>query len=328
MFNKSIPDIVRNQFNQSGAWPVVTGIRNISQGKLVVNDFWTDPNNNVYVTLGLEDGMNAVYLKFLKDGTISSYAITTPSGCYRSNLTELATTKNPRYLMSTLNNANKDGGSRLRNAINYASQAVDDGIKHMVNQFVRGNRPTQENLGMKLDAIDWLVQSYYDTVQKPSTPPDILSEIERAKTYHEVRTDLNSKYHGVCKDMFDREKWLVIYRRYKDDHRPAEVMVGAFDGHGLYMATKRAKTFETNFTLPYTREVQLYKGLDSIDDEIKSEVMGKLAMAKVLRSKLQPNYAHVDNDKLFDQSSYNALSAMNSITYSSEPRTSFMLLDR
>ena len=330
LFSNAIPDSVRFAIIQSGALPTVTGIHHITERELVVNDYFTNQNDPKvkHLVMGLQNGINVICITFMQDGSVKVVKFDNPQIPHLSVTTELVATKNSRYLMQALSNPSKDANRTLKDAVKYAKSRMNARLETIAYNFSK-DKPHEDLPPTPPNVVEWLMQSFYGSVQKVTTPDHILHKIESVKKFCADRDTKMTAFIARCEQMFNRPKWIIFYRFNKGMSGLTDVSVGVLDGQKICHSIKRhsSRSISLSDNDLFIEPMKLSKGFENIDPNIRDAVMGKLTMMKMLRDKLYNNPACIDTDRYVASANYTEVTQMNSMTLT-DTVTSIILLDR
>jgi hypothetical protein len=332
MINPRIPDNVRILFQTSPLWPSAATVHGFTKGELVVNSYYKESAGH-HIIMGFANGANVLKVSMFNDGRNIIERMLSPFADVDTRV--LVTSKNIKYALRAIQNKEKDAGYSFDNAMESARSAYTHILSNLALRWTQynGSFPridtsfTQSQMRNVLDV-------YFGRAQVLDIPATVTHKLQQIDQSFNALRDAITQYEKSTDDMFNKEKWFLIYRKARSagDKAPTQLMISAFHGkqlqtncieRGLNGSADRLSSIE--WTVPPT----MYYGYHDIPADIVDKVMARLTMMRRLRDASFPSQRSFrDPERFFAEAGWQELPSINALTAEPTSNVTVILMDK
>lgn len=259
----------------SPAYPVLASIH--AKTGLVVTDHWAMTNNHSYYMMGMDNGLGVLHISYEPEmivGSTLDLPFVQPSGY---NLNEAVSSKNPRYVVSSLTKIEKAAGKRVHRDKKSIVESTVGTVLSMLAYTIK-NKSTPDPALPEIDdeAIHAALEVLVAGAPKIAVPAVTLGKWQTRYDGYMNRLSQKNGFTANLKSIFECEKWFVCSR--KSLNGTDQYYVGALNTAPMVEGV-RAGGISKAFPME-TVKIQLYNKLTDLPEEYRDEVIGSLTMFK------------------------------------------------
>lgn len=212
-------------------------------------------------------------------------ASTAIGGIDNNNMTHYAASTKPTYIVSAITKERVTSSSPAKNAsrLGYWFPNMISNVLYKHSRKVR-NEP-EPPPQMTFDEMRHITPVLLDGVSPLAMPANVRQKVERVHAYANNRSDAQLEWETHVKEMFGREKWVVIPRKYVDGSRVYTVGATEFTPEVLDIWIKDTAVYSAvangaKITQPFVT----YRTLEELPDELQGLMTMQQHMLKTTHS--------------------------------------------
>jgi hypothetical protein len=296
MWHSSFPADQAQLVIRSGGYPTIVAITN--KLKLFVTDFHYNTTKKQFgYTLGLDNGLSVLQLYLDKDGEWEAHSVDQPI-CSPEwvNMSKVATSSNPRYLVTTLASETRKAGHHLKNKMeNLLTNNIGSACNNLVHEAKKHISDEQPLSMVNEHDLHSALSVLFGHKAKIDLSPNTLSALQSRYNTYIQRMEQREAHSKTLDSVFNGVKWLVAARRNLCGNGECSYYVCAFDASKVGPAVRRGH-WNTTDIMEFVVPIQMYRSLRHVPDTIQSELLGSFTMFKQYRQRNFPNVPVIDKD--------------------------------
>lgn len=262
-------------------------------GQLSVSHYHCDAiTDSEHILMSLENGFRVLDVRRTKDDFWLSTVdqATGEINAYGNNHSNIAESKNTRYLTNVVCNPSKEANKRVHKAITYAHDTTLNSVFNQMGTSVRELKRQTRTPTYHANDVSALLEVVLGNGQITSLPTEVVQRLEGAFNDFRGATTAQSDYEKRVANVFSTDKWFVALSAF---HGQENYFVGAFDINKFKEASKvhesygsKISTDSNAFTIP----IGCYRSISDTPDAFRNELTAALTMNKLF---LDKNYSHI-----------------------------------
>ena len=264
-----------------------------TEGLVSVSHYHVDNSNgSEYAMMSLGNGFRVLCVRRVGDAyyldTVDQ--ATAETNLHNGNFSNIAQSKNTRYLTSVVCTKGKEPNKRLMKTATYAHDSHLNNTFNSIAASIRELKKQTRTPSYSGEDVSALLEAVLGNGQVTNLPTAVMMRLEAAYNDFKGSVAAQSDYEKRLKNVFNTDKWLVIYSPFfgQDNY-----FVGALDAEKFTKALNinqaygvKLETDSPAFTLP----LACYRSIADTPDSIRGELSAALTMSKLF---LDKNHSHL-----------------------------------
>ena len=280
--------IIKNYIARCSGVPKLIAYKNILDSTHSAYNI-LDGTHSAYFAneVGLYMGM----VQCQSEGSDTKYTLwnasTAIGGIDNNNMTHYAASTKPTYIVSAITKERVTNSSPAKNAsrLGYWFPNMISNVLYKHSRKVR--KEPEPPPQMTFDEMRHITPCLLDGVSPLAMPANVRQKVERVHAYANNRSDAQLEWETHVKEMFGREKWVVIPRKYVDGSRVYTVGALEFTPEVLDTWIKDTSVYSAvangaKITQPFVT----YRTIEELPDELQ----GLMTMQQHMLKTTHGNY--------------------------------------